>query len=429
MILSDDQGWADYGFTGHEHVRTPHLDKLAQSSVLYPRGYVTTALCRPSLMTLATGHYAREHHITGNDPSTRLAGRHSPEFIELAKELYSNVDRIETLPRILSNKGYLTHQSGKWWEDSYQRGGFTHGMTRGTPAGKFRHGDDGLVIGREGLQPIYDFIEIAEQEEKPFYLWYAPYLPHTPHNPPEHFFKNYSDLGLDPAIARYYAMIEWFDQTCGELIQHLEDKGLRENTLIYYVCDNGWIQSEGYVEGNKRPFAPLSKLTPNEGGVRTPIMLSWPGVIEPEIRDELVSSIDLMPTVLSAAQAPTPDGLPGIDLLPNARDKKPIKREIVFGDSYAHDIADLDDPEDSLLFLWCIRDRWKLILAYDGETNRYASAYPLDQAIQLYDVLADPEEKTNLASQFPQIVSELKDQIENWYPLSKRSLVSDSTKK
>ncbi|MDQ8198639.1 sulfatase [Pelagicoccus enzymogenes] len=427
MILSDDQAWTDYSFMGHEHIRTPHLDKLAESGVLYPRAYVTTPLCRPSLMTLATGHYAREHKITGNDPSPRLAPKEDPKHVELSIELFENIDRLDTLPKILGEAGYLSHQSGKWWEGHYSRGGFTHGMTQGSPGRGARHGDAGLKIGRQGMDPIFDFIAHAQEEEKPFYIWYAPFLPHTPHTPPNRILEHYNALGLDPDVAKYYAMCEWFDETCGQLIDHLEEQGLRENTLIYYVCDNGWVQTPSTVkskDGWRHGFLPKSKQSVNEGGARSPIILSWPGVIEPDIKGDLVSSIDLFPTVLSAANVDIPDGLPGIDLMPNARDGERIDRDIIFGDSYAHDIADLDNPEASLLYLWAIRDRWKLILSYDGEVNRYANVHPRDVPIQLYDVIADPHEENNLADRYPNIVADLKDAIENWYPLTERKLVS-----
>jgi arylsulfatase A-like enzyme len=69
LIISDDHAWTDYGFMGHRHIETPHLDRLAQRSALFPRGYVPTALCRPSLATLLTGKYAHQHRLTGNDPS------------------------------------------------------------------------------------------------------------------------------------------------------------------------------------------------------------------------------------------------------------------------------------------------------------------------------------------------------------------------
>ncbi|MDQ8183146.1 sulfatase [Pelagicoccus sp. SDUM812005] len=427
MILSDDQAWTDYGFMGHEHIRTPNLDKLAESGVLYPRAYVPTPLCRPSLMTLATGHYARDHKITGNDPSPRLAPKQDPKHVELSIELFDNIDRLDTLPKLLGEAGYLSHQSGKWWEGHYSRGGFTHGMTQGSPGRGARHGDAGLKIGRQGMDPIFDFIAHAQEEEKPFYIWYAPFLPHTPHTPPERILARYSALDLDPDLAKYYAMCEWFDETCGQLIDHLEEKGLRESTLIYYVCDNGWVQTPSTVKGKdgwRHGFLPKSKQSVNEGGARSPIILSWPGVIEPDIKGDLVSSIDLFPTVLSAADVEIPDGLPGIDLMPNARDGDRIDRDTIFGDSYAHDIADLDNPEASLMYLWCIRDHWKLILSYDGEVNRYRDVHPREFPIQLYDIVADPHEENNLAEKYPNIVADLKDAIENWYPLTERKLVS-----
>ena len=426
LILSDDQTWTDYGFMGHGIIRTPHLDRLSEQSVLYTRGYVPTPLCRPSLMSLVTGHYARTHGITGNDPSPRLTHRDSPEFIELSKELLTNIDRFDTLPEILVRNGYLAHQSGKWWEGNHKRGGFTHGMTEGNPGGRTRHGDKGLVIGREGMNPIFDFIEEAESQKKPFYVWYAPFLPHTPHNPPQRILSYYESLDLDPAIAKYYAMCEWFDETCGELVDFLDEKGLRENTIIYYVCDNGWIQKSADTkvpEGWFTSYAPKSKQSVYDGGVRTPIMFSWPGVVEPDIRGELVSSIDTVPTLLRAAGIEIPDGLPGYDLWENMRSGRVLQRDTIFGESYAHDIAALDDPEDSLLYLWCIQNNWKLILTYDGEVNRYAISHPRKDPVQLFDIVNDPHEERNLADKYPQIVDRLTERIENWYPLTKRRLV------
>ncbi len=149
LILSDDQAWNDYSFMGHPDVKTPNLDKLAGQSVLFPRGYVPTALCRPSLMTLATGHYAHRHGVTGNDPSPKYAERDSELYNQRRAQLISYIDQFDTLPELLGEQGYLSHQSGKWWEGNFSRGGFTHGMTRGFPQKGGRHGDDGLKIGRE----------------------------------------------------------------------------------------------------------------------------------------------------------------------------------------------------------------------------------------------------------------------------------------
>ena len=410
LILSDDQAWTDYGFMGHQTIKTPNLDRLAKESIVFPRGYVPTAVCRPSLMTLATGYYPHQHRITGNDPA---GGFTTPVYPR--EDLLVNIDRLPALPRILKDQGYLSHQSGKWWEGDFRRGGFTHGMTKGE-----RHGDEGLVIGREGMDSVFHFIDFAQTEGKPFYLWYAPFLPHTPHNPPQRLLEKYEGQNLPPNIAKYYAMVEWFDETCGQLLDFLEEKGLRENTLIYYLCDNGWIQKP-----DENGFDFGSKQSPMDGGVRTPIMFSWPGKLKPAERTEAISSIDLFPTVLSAAGINPPGDLPGLNLWDNLTTGKPIQRNTIFGEGYGHDMMDKDDPEASLAYLWCIEDNWKLILCYDGQiegwglhTHEEMRTHP----VRLYDILQDPFEKNNLAGQHPEVVKQLRRKIEDWYPVKNRKL-------
>ena len=416
LIISDDQAWTDYSFMAHPIVRTPHIDRLARNSATFRRGYVPTALCRPSLMTLATGLYTWQHKTSGNDPSPSLAPRNSPAYAQLRAQLIAHIDRHPTVPKLLGEVGYLSHQSGKWWEGGYQRGGFTHGMSRGFPHPGGRHGDDGLAIGRKGMQPIFDFIDHAVSEEKPFFLWYAPFLPHTPHNPPERLLKKYQDQVDSLHVAKYYAMCEWFDETCGELMDHVEKRELTDNTLFVYVTDNGWIQRK-----DRGGYAPRSKQSANEGGTRTPIMLSWRGVIEPAERGEAVSSVDLAPTILSAAGATIPDDLSGVDLMPVLRDGKPLEREAIFGEGCAHDIADLERPEASLLYRWCIEGKWKLLLTYDGAVNRYKSSHPrAEKRPQLFDLMDDPHENRNLAGEFPEVVARLVARIDRWYPVKER---------
>ena len=416
-IISDDQAWTDYGFMGHPQIKTPHLDKLADESVLFERGYVPTSLCRPSLVTLINGQYAHKHGVTGNDPSSKYA---SGQMKQRKAKLISYLDRFDTLPDLLGEKGYLSHQSGKWWEGNFKHGGFTHGMTRGFPQPGGRHGDDGLKIGREGLQPIEEFVDHSMKKKKPFFLWYGVFLPHTPHNPPERLLKPYRDMDLPLPIAKYYANCTWFDETCGQLIDILEERNLRDNTLIVYVTDNGWINRT-----DKSAYAPRSKQTPYEGGIRTPIMFSWPnGNLKNGKRKDVVSSIDLFPTVLAATEARSPEGLPGINLLNNLKTERPVKRKRIFGESFAHDIADIENPEDSLLFRWTIEGKWKLLLTYDGEVNRYKTTHPRkEKRPQLFNLLKDAEEENNLAEKNPDVVAKLVSKIDNWWPVKKRKVV------
>lgn len=419
LILSDDMAWTDYGFMGHPDISTPNLDKLASQSAVFPRGYVPTGLCRPSLATLLTGHYAHTHGVTGNDPSPKYAQRDSDLFNQRRAQLISYLDQFETVPQALGKLGYLSHQSGKLWEGSYQNAGFTHGMTRGFPQRGGRHGDDGLKIGRDGIEPINEFLDIAVREEKPFYLWYAPFMPHTPHTPPERLLKKYRD-GRPLTVAKYYAMCEWFDETCGQLMTSLKERGLDDNTLIVYLTDNGWIQ-----DPNKNGYAPRSKQTPYEGGVRTPIFYWMPGKIPAGVRSDLVSSIDIYPTMLAAAGAKVPDDLPGLNLMPNLINEKPLDRDTIFGEGFAHDIADIEDPEASLLYRWCISGKWKLLLTYDGEVNRYASSHPrTERGPQLFDLIADPAENQNVAKDHPEVVARLVKKIEDWYPVKKRKTIT-----
>ena len=293
-------------------------------------------------------------------------------------------------------------------------------MTRGFPQPGGRHGDDGLKIGREGMKPISDFVAMSVEKEKPFFLWYAPFLPHTPHNPPKRLLDKYTAPDRPLPIAKYYAMCDWFDETCGELLGIIDEHGQRDNTLVIYVTDNGWIQNP-----ERNGYAPRSKQTPYEGGTRTPIMYRWPGKIPAGEREELASSIDIVPTMLAAARADALEDLPGLNLLPHLTGNKPIKRDTIFGEGFAHDIADIEKPEASLLYRWCIEGDWKLLLTYDGEVNRYKSTHPREERRpQLFDLLADPHEKENLAGKHPEVVADLAAKIDAWWPVRERKVLT-----
>lgn len=407
LIISDDQAWTDYGFMGHAHIQTPHLDRLARQSLMFTRGYVPSSLCRPSLATMITGLYPHQHGITGNDPTlpdpgvNAMASRRNPKYTRFYETLMQRIELHPTLPRLLGEKGYLSLQTGKWWEGPPRRGGFTYAMTHGDPARGGRHGDVGLKVGREGLQPIVDFLNEASAKEEPFFLWYAPFLPHTPHNPPERLLAKYRDKTPFLPIAKYWAMCQWFDETCGQLLDHLEARKLSENTLVLYVCDNGWIQRP-----DAGRFAPRSKRSPYEGGVRTPIMVRWPGRVLPRRDDQtLVSSIDLAPTILRACGLAPSAAMTGVDLL----DVEALAaRERVFGDVYAHDVASVDRPTESLQYRWMIDGSWKLIVPYPPHVK--------ESAPELYDVVADPTEKRDRAGQNAARVERMQRTLDLWWP-------------
>jgi len=411
LIISDDQGWDDYGFLGHPVIETPHLDALAARSLVFDRGYVASPLCRPSLASIATGLHPHRHGVVANDVDPkRRAASDTP--------VRAAFHELPSLMRLLGEAGYLTHQSGKWWEGSYADGGFTHGMTHGDPARRGRHGDAGLRIGRQGLAPVTGFVDAAVEQERPFFLWYAPFLPHTPHNPPAELLARYQAEGRPANVAKYYAMCTWFDQTCGELLGHLEGRGVLDDTLVVYVCDNGWAPIDRSAEnppGWWTDFAPRSKGSPFERGIRTPILLSWPGQVAPTRSTDLASSLDLMPTILAASGVGAPGGLPGLDLLDaEAR----AARDAVFGAAYSIHNMVPGDPGATLQYRWCVTREWKLLLRSSGlDTTRYRTVHEWDRVpARLWNLAEDPHATRNVLLEHPDVAAELRARVDAWLP-------------
>ena len=428
LILSDDQAWDDYGFLGSPHAHTPHLDRLAAQSLLYPRGYVPTSLCRPSLASILTGRYPHQHGITGNDPAvppelgSKRPGHRTniPAYLDLRRAMNRTLADDPLLSRSLQNAGYRTLQTGKWWEGNPQEFGFTAAMTHGDLTRGGRHGDRGLSITRDGepspgLGPLPAFMDHAENRGEPWFVWYAPFLPHTPHDPPARLLRKYGDAveagALTPSQAKYFANVERFDEAVGAVLAEVDrrDAAGGRDTLVVYVCDNGWITLPG-----KSAYAPASKRSPNEGGVRTPIMLRRPGSIEPRGDDTPVSSVDLARTILTACDVPVPGAMGGTDLLDPAA---VAERGPVFGEIFEHDQPFPAPPARigvaaGLRYRWVVDGRWKLILPF-------APRLP-DEPTELYDLIADPHETTNLAAQNPERVARLTGLLDAWWdPLKK----------
>jgi arylsulfatase A-like enzyme len=405
LIIGDDQAWTDYSFMGHAQIRTPHLDRLAAEGLTFRRGYIPSSLCSPSLASILTGLYPHQHKVTSNDPPLPrgLAGRaanQDPTFLAQRTEMVGYFDQVPTIPRLLAGRDYLSFQTGKWWGGNFRHGGFTDGMSHGDPDRGGRHGDDGLTIGRETMQPVFGFIDAATRDGKPFFLWYAPMLPHQPHNPPARLLDKYRGKAPTLSIAKYWAMCEWFDETCGQLLDFLDAKKLAGDTMVIYLADNGWIQDPAADR-----YAPRSKQSQYDGGLRTPIIVRWPGKIAPKSSDRLATSIDLAPTILAAAGLKPAPEMKGINL---ADGDAVGRREAVFGEIFTHNAVDMHRPASSLRYRWTVAGDWKLIVPAPQNTP--------DAAMELYDLATDPFETRNLADQNPQEVVRLKALIDAWWP-------------
>lgn len=387
LVIGDDHAWTDYGFMGNRDVRTPHLDQLAAEGITYTRGYVTTALCSPSLATLLTGLHPHQHGITGNDP---VKGQPREAWLE-------RFFLHPLLPKLLADSGYVTMHTGKYWMRKPADAGFTRDM--GTTE---RHGGHALAIGRNTMQPIYDAIDAAGKDSRPFFVWYAPLLPHEPHNAPQRLLEKYASI--EPvAKAKYYAMIEWLDETIGDLMANLEKRGIDDDTLVVYLNDNGWND--------------FGKLTPYENGVRTPVVLRWPKRVAARIdRERLASNIDIVPTLIAAAGLPQPTGLPGVNLLDG---KAVAARDTIFLANFTHDMVSPEEPGRSLLTRSCIHGTWKLVDWQDpppvngrGEAKKQKNPAARQE---LFDLANDPHETRNLASDQPDTVRDLSSRLDGWW--------------
>lgn len=385
LIIGDDHGYGDFGFMGSEIARTPNLDRLAESGTYFPTGYSTASLCRPSLRSLLTGL-----HPIQFDRREVLLGR--PRAATGAT--VSMLEDFQTLPALLSQRGYATFQSGKHPDGPFASTGFGDGMAS-VPgrAGRMQ----GIRIARETMEPVFSFID--DHREEPFFVWFAPQLPHLPHNPPEEYLEPYTELGLPYFAPGYFGSVTWFDAAVGDLIRHLEERGLRGRTLIVYVADNGW-QSPGegvdydYLLGGQKGKKSLYEI-----GFRTPIVLSWPGVVPAgQVREELVSTVDLFPTLLDYAGVRVPANRPGLDLRPVIMGEQPAFRTELIGTA---DSLRGDRPGASPGGAFLRSKEWRYLRYNDGREALYA-------------ISADPIETQDVAAQHPDVVRFSREKIRAW---------------
>lgn len=401
-MISDDQAYSDYGFMGNHAVQTPHLDRLAEQGARFPNGYLPESVCRPTLASIVTGLHPHQTGITFNHPPQKIGeGRHAADYL---------IRQVPTIPRMLKSVGYVSFQTGKWWEGHYHNGGFDEGMTLGAQHWIERdfglreahgNGDAGLMIGRRTMEPIGLFLD--RHGDKPFFLWYAPFLPHTPHNAARKYLDLYEDNPRLPLhMKRYYANITWFDETVGQLVAMLEDRDLVSNTLFVFVADNGFVPRKNPPPG----YTNRSKKSPYEYGVRTPILLSWEGHIVPATYTELVSALDIVPTTLAAAGVESEKKLPGISLLPAAKGQAELPKRPMFGATYRHQCKRFEHPEEEVVTRWVRLDNLKLIEPVSAPNK------PM-----LFNVVEDPHERINLAGRddYAEAVAKRQRLLDEWW--------------
>ena len=394
LILSDDQGWGDLSMNGNRNLATPNIDSLAHGGVFFSRFYVSP-VCSPTRAEMLTGRY----HPRGGVYSTSAGG----ERLDLDEE---------TIGEVFSSAGYRTAAFGKWhngMQPPYHPNarGFEefYGFCSGHWGDYFspmleRNGE--LVEGKGFL--IDDFTDNALQfmednREQPFFLYMPFNTPHGPMQVPDEWWNDFVGKELaqrhrepekeDVQHTRAaLAMCENIDWNVGRIIGKLKDLGLDENTIIVYFSDNGpngWRWNEG-MKGRKG--------STDEGGVRSPLVISWKGTIQPERKVENISAaIDLLPTLTDLA---------GIEYRP---------RQPLDGVSLAPLLFEQEGfPNDRLIF-----SHW------GDRTSARSQRYRLDQQGMLFDMVEDPGQSKDIAADEQEIAATLQAAIEDW----KRDVLSE----
>ncbi len=418
IILADDMGYGDLQFTGSEHLRTPHLDALAESGVFCTQGYVASAVCSPSRAGLLTGRDPRRFGYEGNLNQGAANYATRPELLGLPPGEHTLGDHLRAA-------GYATALIGKWHLGIGEgfhpnERGFDHfcGMLTGShgyfPGEMKRH-----QLERNG-EPLTEFsspyltdfftdeglawLEARHEEEKPWFVFFSYNAPHTPMQATEEDLAEFAHLE-DPKRRTYAAMMRALDRGVGRILQWLEESGERENTLVVFFSDNGGATSNASWNG------PLSgvKGCLKEGGIRVPMIWSWPGTLPSGERyEEPASSLDVLPTFLAAAKAePLPLAPPR-----SHEDKRNRKRAVeTFGaydgiDLLPHLSGESEAPKRTLF--WRLQGQAALL---DGEDKLIRLSH---RPAQFFRPATDIAERNDLAPSGGERFEELFRRLAEW---------------
>jgi arylsulfatase A-like enzyme len=403
LIMTDDQGWGDFGFHNNPVLKTPNLDALAAQSLELTRFHVSP-VCSPTRASLLTGRY---NYRTGAIDT--YLGRSTMAAEET------------TLAEMLSAAGYRTGIFGKWhlgdnypsraMDQGFQKSLVHRGGGIGQPADPpGNHYNDPLLLedGREVSTRGYcsdvfttaaiDFIR--QHREQPFFAYLAFNCPHTPLELPRGAGNTYAGQ-VDEDTAKLYTMVANADENIGRLIAALDELKLAANTVVIFLTDNG-PQSRRY-NGDLKDV----KGSVHDGGIRVPCLVRWPGVLEAGRKiDAVTAHIDLTPTILELCKVERPnsvafDGLSLAALL-SGKQRALAERKLFFQWHRG------DQPER---FRACaIRSsRYKLVQPVGREDRAFSPAWAL------YDMQMDPGETNNVIEANQDLAQELKTAYERWF--------------
>ena len=429
-ILTDDQGVWAAGCYGNPEIRTPNIDRIASTGVRFENFFTSIPVCSASRASFLTGRIPSQHGV--HDFLTGKA--------DMGPDAKSFLDDEICYTDVLSENGWTCGLSGKWHlgNSILAQHGFSHWFAH--PHGAGQYNDQKMIRnGRLEVAPGYvtnaitddalAYIDAHDEDENPFYLsvhYTAPHSPWTGH--PKDIVDSYSDcpfescpqeephpwaimpkrldppqadpttlglsnnLGNRESLKGYFAAVTAMDLDVGRILDKLEEKGLRDNTLVVFVSDNGYSCGHHGFWGKGNGTNPVNMY---ENSIKVPFVASHPGVIPAGlVQSAMVASHDFMPTLLEYVGLPLPDtNLPGKSFLAALKGEQDMGRDaVVIYDEYGY----------------C-----RMIRTQDW---KYVHRYP-DGPNELYDLVNDADERRNLVDDPSQAnrVRELKGRMEAWF--------------
>lgn len=408
VIIADDLGYADIGVHGGKEVPTPNIDALAASGVRCTSGYVSAPYCSPSRAGFLTGKAA-----------TQFGHEFNPHVGDEAK-LGLPLDQ-RTIANVMHDADYATALVGKWhqgFDEAHHpqsRGfddyfGFLVGghnfLLHKDAEPKFgtAHSHDLIYRGRE-VQRLDGYTTDLFTDEalsfmnrnakKPWFLYLAYNAVHTPLEIAEKLKSRIPVSVTDENRRGYLSLLLGLDDAIGRLTAELKAK--HPNTLVFFFSDNGGSGKRPFFATNTGINTPLrgDKGQTLEGGIRVPFFVSWTGQLPAgKVYDQPVSALDVLPTAASVAGTKAPEGIEGVNLLPHLKGEK--------ADAPHESLAWRFGPQKAIR-----RGKWKLVDFRDFEAKTQSGW-------QLFDLDADISESKNLATEHPELVTELSKAWDDW---------------
>jgi len=433
FILTDDQGAWALGCAGNSEIRTPNLDRLAQTGTRLDNYFCTCPVCSPARATIMTGRIPSQHGVhdfirirQGRNPLLGLGDGRAIEYLQ-GQVAYTD---------LLSEHGYVCGLSGKWHLGDEQRPQKSFSFWRVSALGNgayFRtpmvHEDgrdvewDTRYFTDVVTDNCLDFLARQRNGEAPFYLSCHYTAPHSPwqrqHHPEETFDRYYDQCPFEstPApplsptqmrrgwlapnaanrrelLSGYYAAVEEMDKGVGRLLDWLERSGLRENTLVFFTSDNGMNMGHHGIYGKGNGTFPLNMF---DTSVKVPAIVSRPGSIpEGQVRSELLSHYDVFPTLLEVAGIPAPE----------ARPPRP-------GRSFAPLLngGALPGPDRVVVY-----HEYGLVRMIRSRRWKYVHRHPFGPH-ELYDLQRDPGEADNLVEvpEHAERIAQFRCELNEWF--------------